>query len=153
MNHSVPFHSVPKKNPFRKIHSLPCRKQNLFRKIRSVPFISVPWKTVLPKCCPKVAQKWLRDLNTEMVTRMVRVRAVNVSTRPFCTEFRCEHFCDDAAFWIGVNMWGSHSVPFRPEQKSVPFRSVPFQKTIRSVPLPSVPFRNIIRSVPNCSVP
>ena len=44
----------------------------------------------------------LRDINTEIVTKIVPVRAVNISTGPFCTEFRCEHFCDDFVFWIRV---------------------------------------------------
>ena len=48
---------------------------------------------------PKVAQKWPRDINTEMVTKIVAVRAVNLSTGPFCTEFRCEQLCDDVIFW------------------------------------------------------
>ena len=41
---------------------------------------------------PKIG---LRDINTEIVTKMVPVRAVDLSIGPFCTEFRCEHFCDD----------------------------------------------------------
>ena len=40
----------------------------------------------------------LRDINTEIVTKMVPVRAVDLSIGPFCTEFRCERFCDDATF-------------------------------------------------------
>ena len=40
----------------------------------------------------------LRDINTEIVTKIVPVRAVDISTGPFCTEFRCERFCDDATF-------------------------------------------------------
>ena len=34
-----------------------------------------------------------------MVTEIVPVRAVDLSIGPFCTEFRCERFCDDDAFW------------------------------------------------------
>ena len=30
---------------------------------------------------------------------MDTVRAVNLSTGPFCTEFRCEQLCDDGIFW------------------------------------------------------
>ena len=52
--------------------------------------------------CPKVAQKLPRDVNTEMVTKIVPVRAVDLSIGPFCTEFRCERFCDDDVFGIGV---------------------------------------------------
>ena len=40
-----------------------------------------------------------RDVNTEMVTEIVPVRAVDLSIGPFCTEFRCERFCDDDVFW------------------------------------------------------
>ena len=43
--------------------------------------------------CPKVAQKLPRDANIEMVTKIVPVRAVDLSIGPLCTEFRCEHFC------------------------------------------------------------
>ena len=52
--------------------------------------------------CPKVARKLPRDINTEMVTKIVPVRAVDLSIGPFCTEFRCERFCDDDVFGIGV---------------------------------------------------
>ena len=44
-----------------------------------------------------------RDINTEMVTKVVPVRAVNFSIGAFCTEFRCEQLCDDATFWN----WGA----------------------------------------------
>ena len=40
-----------------------------------------------------------RDINTEMVTEIAPVRAVNFSIGPFCTEFRCERFRDDGTFW------------------------------------------------------
>ena len=43
-----------------------------------------------------------RDINTEMVTKLVPVRAVNFSIRPFCTEFQCEQLRDDDIFEIGV---------------------------------------------------
>ena len=43
-----------------------------------------------------------RDINIEMVTKIVPVRAVDLSIGPFCTEFRCERFCDDGVFGIGV---------------------------------------------------
>ena len=39
-----------------------------------------------------------RDINTEIVTKVVPVRAVNLSTGPFCTEFRCEQLCDEDIF-------------------------------------------------------
>ena len=40
----------------------------------------------------------LRDINTEIVTKMVPVRAVDLSIGPFCTEFRRERFRDNATF-------------------------------------------------------
>ena len=49
-----------------------------------------------------MAQKLPRDVNIEMVTKIVPVRAVDLSIGPFCTEFRCERFCDDDVFGIGV---------------------------------------------------
>ena len=33
-----------------------------------------------------------RDVNMEMFTKIVPVRAVEISIGPFCTEFRCERF-------------------------------------------------------------
>ena len=38
----------------------------------------------------------------EMVTKVVPVRAVELSIGPFCTEFRREQLCDDDIFEIGV---------------------------------------------------
>ena len=38
------------------------------------------------------------DINTEIVTKMVPVRAVDLSIGAFCTEFRCEQLCDDDIF-------------------------------------------------------
>ena len=46
-----------------------------------------------------VARKLPRDINTEMFTKRVAVRAVNFSIGPFCTEFRCEQLCDDDFFF------------------------------------------------------
>ena len=43
-----------------------------------------------------------RNVNIEMVTKIVPVRAVALSIGRFCTEFRCERFCDDDVFGIGV---------------------------------------------------
>ena len=37
------------------------------------------------------------ETNTEIVKKIVPVRAVDLSIGPFCTEFLCERFCDDAA--------------------------------------------------------
>ena len=36
-----------------------------------------------------------RDINTEMVSEIVPVRAADLSIGQLCTEFRCERFCDD----------------------------------------------------------
>ena len=36
-----------------------------------------------------------------MVTKLVAVRAVNFSIGPVCTEFRCEHLCDDEVLGSG----------------------------------------------------
>ena len=60
----------------------------------------------LPESFPKVAQKLARDINTEMVTKIVPVRAVDLSIGPFCTEFRCERFCDNDVFLDGGQVMG-----------------------------------------------
>ena len=66
------------------------------------------FETSLPDTLyPKAARKLPRDINTEIVTKIVPVRAVDLSIGPFCTEFRCERFCDDAVFGIGVNFWST----------------------------------------------
>ena len=44
---------------------------------------------------PKVARKWPRDINTEMVMKVVAMRAVNFSIGRFCTEFRRKQLSDD----------------------------------------------------------
>ena len=36
--------------------------------------------------------------NAEIVKKVAPVRAVDLSIGPFCTEFRCERFYDDATF-------------------------------------------------------
>ena len=41
----------------------------------------------------------LQDMNMEMVTKVVAVRAVELSIGAFCTEFWCEQLCDDDIFW------------------------------------------------------
>ena len=40
---------------------------------------------------------WPRDVNTEIDTKIVPVRAVNSPIDAFCTEFRCESIRDDDA--------------------------------------------------------
>ena len=50
----------------------------------------------------------LRDINTEIVTKMVPVRAVDLSIGPFCTEFRHERFCDDAVFKGKRQSWSEN---------------------------------------------
>ena len=39
----------------------------------------------------------LRDINMEMVTKVVPVRTVELSIGAFCTEFRCEQLYDNGA--------------------------------------------------------
>ena len=39
-----------------------------------------------------------RGIKNEIVTKVVPVRAVNLSIGPFCTEFRCEQLRDDDIF-------------------------------------------------------
>ena len=48
-----------------------------------------------------------RGIKIKNVTKVVPVRAVNLSTGPFCTEFRCEQLCDDDAFWDRGQLLGS----------------------------------------------
>ena len=50
--------------------------------------------------------KMPRDTNTEMVTKIVPVRAVNMPIGAFCTEFRRGRFCDDDVF----GNWGRQVV-------------------------------------------
>ena len=49
----------------------------------------------------KVARKWPRDINTEIVTKWVAVSAASFSIGAFCTEFRCESIRDEDIFRIG----------------------------------------------------
>ena len=55
--------------------------------------------------CPKLAGKWARDVNTEMVTKVAPVRDVELSIGAFCTEFRCEQLCDDGILSSRVKIW------------------------------------------------
>ena len=41
-------------------------------------------------------------------TKWVAVRAAELSTGAFCTEFRCEQLCDDDIFGIGINFETFH---------------------------------------------
>ena len=58
-----------------------------------------------------------RDANIEMVTKIVPVRAVDLSIGRFWTEFRCERFCDDDVFGIGVEKVGKGSNRFKQVQQ------------------------------------
>ena len=49
----------------------------------------------LPERRPKVAQKLARDISTDMVTKIVPTRVVNMPIGAFCTKFLRERFCDD----------------------------------------------------------
>ena len=64
-----------------------------------------------------MAQKLPRDVNIEMVTKIVPVRAVDLSIGRFCTEFRCERFCDDDVFGIGVEKVRKGSNRFKQVQQ------------------------------------
>ena len=69
----------------------------------------------LSKSCTKVAQMLPRDIKTEMFTKIVPVRAVNMPIGAFCTEFRRESFYVNDVFGrqtigvgklsIGVGKW------------------------------------------------
>ena len=48
----------------------------------------------------------------EMVTKVVPVRAVELSIGAFCTEFRCEQLCDDDVFGIGVQSLSDSNLRF-----------------------------------------
>ena len=61
---------------------------------------------MLYKKCPNVDGKWPRDINIEMVTKVVPVRAVNLSIGAFWIEFRCEYLCDNDTFWDRGQIWG-----------------------------------------------
>ena len=52
-------------------------------------------------------QKLSRSIKTKTVTKIVPVRVVDFSIGPFCTEFRCERFRDDAVFRKNENLTGS----------------------------------------------
>ena len=56
---------------------------------------------------PKVARKWPRDINEEMFTKRVAMRAVELSIGAFCTEFRCEQLCDDDIFLGSGSTFGA----------------------------------------------
>ena len=53
------------------------------------------------------------DINIETVTKIVPVRAVDLSIGPFCTEFRCKRFCGNDAFRIGFGK----STPIQKKQR------------------------------------
>ena len=52
-----------------------------------------------------------QDINTEIVTKVVPVRAVKLSTGPFCTEFRCEQLCGEDIFRDRGQLLGSETGP------------------------------------------
>ena len=61
-------------------------------------------RAIIPTWRPSLCDQPGNNSNrAEIVTKIVAVRAVNLSIGPFCTEFRCEQLCDDDIFWIGVN--------------------------------------------------
>ena len=46
-----------------------------------------------------------RGIKTEIVAKVVPVRAVDLSIGPFCTEFRCEQLFDEDIFREDVKFW------------------------------------------------
>ena len=54
------------------------------------------------------------------------MRAVNFSIGPFCTEFRCERFCDDEVFLGSGSTFGARDMNTGIVMKIVPVRAVNF---------------------------
>ena len=71
-------------------------------------------------------QKVLRDTNAEMVMKIVPVRAVNLSTGPFCTEFQCEQLCNDDIFWDLRQLLGPETQTLKLSQQIAAVRAVNF---------------------------
>ena len=70
-----------------------------------------------------------RDINTEMVTKIVPMRAVDLSIRQFCTEFWCKHFRDSDVFLDRARFFvDSRAISgwFPDDVWSIPGRSVRF---------------------------
>ena len=61
-----------------------------------------------------------------MVTKIVPVRAVNLSIGPFCTEFWCERFCDDDVFLGSESTFGPRDINTEMVTKIVAVRAVNF---------------------------
>ena len=61
----------------------------------------------------------------EMVTKVVPVRAVELSIGAFCTEFRCEQLCDNGIFWYrGQMLVGLRDINMEMVTEVVPVRAV-----------------------------
>ena len=54
--------------------------------------------------CPRTAEVSTNKCQTAFCYFATGIKAANFSIRPFCTEFRCKRFCDDAASW-GNGHW------------------------------------------------
>ena len=76
-----------------------------------------------------------RGIKTEIVTKVVPARAVNLSIGPFCTEFRCEQLCDDGIFWDQGQLLGPE-IGFRDINTEIVTKMVP----VRAVDLSIGPF-------------
>ena len=50
-----------------------------------------------------------RGIKTEIVTKVVPVRAVDLSIGPFCAEFRCEQLFDEDIFREGGQLFGARN--------------------------------------------
>ena len=70
-------------------------------------------------------QKLSRSIKTETITKIVPVRAVDLSIGPFCTEFRCERFRDDAVFRKSLKIWPVRVGSVLPVRRFVAVRFMP----------------------------
>ena len=65
------------------------------KKCQGLKFLSM---CLIVHFCPNIAGRLPRDVNTEMVTKVVPMRAVELSIGAFCTECRCEQLRDADIF-------------------------------------------------------
>ena len=66
-----------------------------------------------------MSQKLPRDINKEMFTKRVAVRAVELSIGAFCTEFRCDQLCDGDILGIAVKFGIFHEKGRRESSEAV----------------------------------
>ena len=91
-----------------------------------------------------------RRIKTEIVTKVVAVRAGNFSIGPFCTEFRCEQLCDDGVFQKSLKIWPVRAGSVR---RFAPVRAGSVHAVRRFVPVRFVPVRRFVPFVPVRFVP